>query len=420
MPVKRGEMIAFYVVGIGAVALSVTSAEAAAGALRASAESDVRPKCCNNAQCEYDEQGNVISNWNDCFSTPFTERLTVEYQNNGLYVRTPDGLDGGPCKPAAFIKGPNPSIENDASAIYTPNQMYALGSDDGFNQISVGAMVSTDVGNGLRSGANYPHDSNACDYGAPDDEWPQKRFNAPFGIHFDSTPVRGTSDGKERWMGDWFELDMSGDDSNGGAWQENKDNAHCSKWGEDYTKAYWEKNGNKVDSWEDDMLSCWYNNDEMDSQAALSQTQNYMWYGYIDNGQWDANVGTNSFGAPMYWGWNELAMKSEVDTPTNWHGLYLKLPAGAESLQQLSDANIQDAVVQLGNFKETFNNFLGSDQNQLAWAIKIELQDESNNFKTEFGCQNFVFEWDANGEPYTYMHYDESNDCTIVYKGQKL
>lgn len=98
--------------------------------------------------------------------------------------------------------------------------------------------------------------------------------------------------------------------------------------------------GGRAPAWGVDVAACWLNN-----PRDMIQLQNALWNTHTKWLNGEAPQWSNDNPHP-YWGWNEVPVdRSIVESPLNWDAVMIKLPAGTNSLNQLS-SNAQSQLAQ--------------------------------------------------------------------------
>ena len=147
-----------------------------------------------------------------------------------------------------------------------------------------------------------------------------------------------------------------------------------------------------------DKSSCW-----LDSPYDMIQATNSLWL--QKDAVFSGNLPCledncpNDFGVndQMYWGWNEVPCTNNIDDPSNWDAVIIKLPPGAESLCQLDDDKLQHVV-------DSLTKDDGSPLKDEGWSGRpvvtlVESKDDFSwidgnsywGYKKWFSSQEFVF-----------------------------
>jgi len=334
--------------------------------------------------------------------------ITVELQKKmdderGVIVRAPDkGVDSA-YKPASLW----------LKSIYPPNQMYIWNEDahlaglEGFQywKAHLAYVVEDEHMDTVLGDTYYGHDANACDswdskttrcYHEDD----QDRWNCPGGYKYDNgnweenSQAKGSGDFQCR--GCHFanddgtkDLDQDLNQEYVGSW-----NCNCPDGvnADEYVDRIIQKGYMTDSGWGADRNTCW-----VDDVSAMADIQNNLWWKWMAEKKVSAQQTTLD-----YWGWNEIAVKREIDDPANqyWKALLVFLPAGSKvSLNRLEKDDQWDFHEQLKEFKKDgwlvpgVANIGVRPGSYIVMAKEEDDESGSGNFMKHFFCEG----WELDG-----------------------
>ena len=145
-----------------------------------------------------------------------------------------------------------------------------------------------------------------------------------------------------------------------------------------------------------DFASCWFDNanDMVGLQNALWRSRGQWWNGLIPMQPKDVQGITDPDGMKYYGGWNELPVKESIDDGDGWAAAMLKLPAGTDSIKELSRAarkNLKKQLLDMLEIKQYGLKVGSKKRGKIAILTEQFVGGSNDKWKRKFVCQNHSF-----------------------------
>ncbi len=194
-----------------------------------------------------------------------------------------------------------------------------------------------------------------------------------------------SGDNWSEWVSWWLQY----------AYEENEDN----------TTNYWFKdnelnldfgtsNLGKAPSYALDWSACWMTNksDMIKLQQALWLRRANWWNGlqpFVGEDTYQAGP-DNEENQKVYWGWNEIPVKKQIDNPSKWGAMLIKLPSGKTKLSQMNSFTLKQLRKDIKKTMSTQGVPYNSKKKSKV-AILIEKRVNASTWERKYKCQGFKF-----------------------------
>lgn len=351
----------------------------------------------------------------------------LDPKSGGVLYRVPDGQTTK-LVPASLLRNDSyaptqtytvpPQCPNEGTDGYDalPDYLGVCKGDDPYLEATVGSVVGKNADQ-YDAGVYYPTDSNSvdkrCFYDGKDYKCPDKS-GAPGPADFDGTGCHAgnqedapSPDGVKLvsspacqcnvdlsgndwndWIDHWIKYSASGD--NGSLWFT----------GNDPSIPYYQSGGKKgkAPSFAMDLVSCWSKDKDsmIGLQNAFWRNRASWWNGTFPMAPEAQRDFANQDGMKYYWGWNEVVVRAEIDTKKeDWDAIVAKLPAGMQSISELSESAQRALGATLEKYTQGNNVALGSPDSAYTLVLKETYQqgDSANpdQWQSNFFCEPFDF-----------------------------
>ncbi len=350
--------------------------------------------------------------------------------SEGVIVRAPDGLTTK-LRPATLLRNDSfaptqmyvdpPQCPNDGTDGYDTDSGFLnfCNSDDAgdpYKEAVVGAAIGTKVDK-YDAGVYYPTDSNSVDkrcyfdgnnYKCPDEKGnggpadfdgtgchagDQTDAPSPDGVKLVSSPscecnVDLSGNDWNDWIDHWIQY--AADSDNGTPWFK----------GNDPSIPYYQPGGEKgkAPAFAMDEASCWTKDKGtmIDLQNAFWRNRAKWWNGTVPRPPEAVRNFDDQEGMKYYWGWNEVLARGDIDDNTDdWDSIVATLPAGLDSISDLSEDAHRKLEKDLLQFSKENNLSLGSPQTAYILVLKETYQEgdttNPDQWQRSFFCEAFDF-----------------------------